>query len=54
MLAASEKYIADCKADSVILGYTDFPLIIGDGDLSVPVLDTTAININTIFERARY
>lgn len=52
MLAVSEKYIADCKADSVLLGCTELPLIIGDGDLSVPVLDTTAIHINAIFEYA--
>ena len=54
MLAVSEKYIADCKADSVLLGCTELPLIIGDGDLSVPVLDTTAIHINAIFEYAKY
>ncbi len=54
MLAVAEKYIVECKADSVLLGCTELPLIIGNGDLSVPVLDTTAIHINAVFEYAKY
>ncbi len=54
MLAVAEKYIEDCKADSVLLGCTELPLIIKDCDLSVPVIDTTEIHINAIFECARY
>ncbi len=54
MLAAAEKYISDCKADSVLLGCTELPLIFKDGDLSVPVLNTTAIHINAVFEYAKY
>ncbi len=54
MLTIAEKYIEDCKADTVLLGCTELPLIIRDCDLSVPVIDTTAIHINAIFECARY
>ncbi len=54
MLAVAKKYIEDCKADSVLLGCTELPLIIKDCDLSVPVIDTTEIHINAIFECARY
>ncbi len=53
MLDIAEKYISDCKADAVLLGCTELPLIIKNGDVSAAVLDTTAIHINAIFERAK-
>ena len=52
MIALAEKYIADAKADAVLLGCTEIPLAIKEGDLSVPTLNTTEIHINEIYRGA--
>lgn len=40
------------KADAVLLGCTELPLAIKNGDLSVPVLNTADIHINEIYTTA--
>jgi len=45
-----EKIVSEEDIDGVILGCTELPLIIKDGDLSVPILDTTEIHIDKIVE----
>lgn len=35
------EYLASCGAEAVIAGCTEIPLILGDGDISVPVVDAT-------------
>ena len=43
-----------CKsADAVLLGCTELPLMIKDGELDVPLLNTTQIHINAIFDAAK-
>ncbi len=49
MIKITEKYIEKFQADAVLLGCTEIVLAIKEGDLSVPVLDTTAIHIDAIF-----
>ena len=45
-----EKIISSEKIDGVVLGCTELPLMIKNGDLSVPILNTTEIHINKIVE----
>lgn len=52
MLEIAEKYIRMHNADAVLLGCTEIALAIKAGDLSVPILDTTAIHIHSIFKAA--
>lgn len=51
ILPESKKYVVDViqsfvdkGAEGVILGCTEFPLMIGDGDLSIPIFNTTEIH----------
>jgi aspartate racemase len=39
-------------ADGVILGCTELPLVLSDGDLEVPVLDTARVHAEAILDRA--
>lgn len=48
MISISESYIKEFKADAVILGCTEIPLMIKEGDMSVPVINTTQIHIDAI------
>lgn len=48
MLRIANRLIAEKKADALILGCTELPLIIKEEDLAVPVLDTTKIHIEAI------
>ena len=48
MIEISERYIAEEKIDAVILGCTEIPLMIGEGDLSVPIVNATEIHIGAI------
>ena len=50
MIAIAEKYIAQSGADSLLLGCTEIPLMIHSGDVSVPVISTTAVHIEKICE----
>jgi len=45
--------IRDEEADGIILGCTELPLMIGDRDFEVAVLDTTRIHIDAVVERLR-
>ena len=38
--------------DAVILGCTELPLVLADGDLPVPLLDTAAVHVEAILDRA--
>lgn len=53
MISIAEKYILQCCADAVILGCTEIPLMIKQGDLSVPCINTTEVHINAITEFIR-
>ncbi len=50
MIQIAQSYIDKYQADAILLGCTEIALAIKEGDLSVPVLDTTAIHINAIFQ----
>ena len=52
LIALAEKYIAEEKADAMILGCTELPLAIKPEDISVPILNTTEIHINEIYRKA--
>ena len=52
IIALSEKYIAENKADALLSGCTELPLIIKEGDVSVPVLDSTDIHVAALFAEA--
>ena len=48
MLALLNSIISEQNADSLILGCTELPLMIGQGDLAIPIVDTTRIHIEAI------
>ncbi len=48
MVAAAEGYITKEKADCVVLGCTEIPLMIKEGDLTVPTVNTAAVHIDAI------
>jgi aspartate racemase len=50
VLGIARRMITQTGADSLVLGCTELPLIIGEGDLEVPLLDTTQIHIQKIVE----
>lgn len=52
LIEIAEKYISEEKADSLLLGCTELPLAIKSCDVSVPVLNTTKIHINGIYQSA--
>lgn len=52
LIEIAEKYISEEKADSLLLGCTELPLAIKSCDVSVPVLNTTEIHINEIYQSA--
>lgn len=52
LIALAEKYIAEEKADALILGCTELPLAIKQEDISVPILNTTQIHIDEIYRNA--
>ncbi len=49
----AEAYIRQESADAVLLGCTELPLMLHAGDLSVPVIDSTAIHIQAIVQAIR-
>lgn len=53
MLEIVGKIARENSADAVLLGCTELPLMIKDGDLDVPLLNTTQIHINAIFDAAK-
>lgn len=48
MIRIAEKYIMQYGTDSILLGCTEIPLMIKPGDVSVPVINTTKIHIESI------
>ena len=48
----AEKYIKENDADALLLGCTEFPLMIKEGDVSVPTVNTTQIHIKAIYDYA--
>ena len=48
ILSIAQDMIKEHKADALVLGCTELPLAIKDGDLNIPLLDTTAIHIDAI------
>lgn len=50
MLEIVNRIIKKQDADSLILGCTELPLMIKQGDLAAPVIDTTQIHIDSIID----
>lgn len=50
MLEIANRLILEKKADALVLGCTELPLIIKEDDLDVPLLDTTRIHIDAILD----
>lgn len=48
MISIAEKYIKQYRADSLLLGCTEIPLMIKSDDVSVPVINTTKIHTEKI------
>lgn len=44
--------VARRGADGVLLACTELPLVLGNGDLPVPVLDTARVHVGAILDRA--
>ncbi len=52
LLALCSFHITDRAVDGVILGCTELPLVIAEGDLPVPLLDTSSVHVDAILDRA--
>lgn len=52
MIALAEKYIKENDADALLLGCTEIPLMLKEGDVSVPTVNTTQIHIKAIYDYA--
>ena len=52
LLALCSSHITDRAVDGVILGCTELPLVIAEGDLPVPLLDTSSVHVDAILDRA--
>ena len=50
MLAVLNRLIAEHNADALVLGCTELPLMIKDGDLDIPIINTTQIHIDSIVD----
>lgn len=50
MLGIAQRMRNEYKADALILGCTELPLIIKEGDLDIILLDTTQIHVNAILD----
>jgi aspartate racemase len=50
ILGIANKMIHQKGGEALVLGCTELPLIIQEGDLEVPLLDTTQIHINAILD----
>lgn len=48
-----ERHVAAAGVDGIILGCTEIPLLLEDGDVSVPTIDTTTVHAEAIFAAAR-
>lgn len=52
MIALANKYIAKENVDALILGCTELPLAIKSEDVNVPIVNTTQVHINAIYQYA--
>jgi aspartate racemase len=52
LLALCREAIEGRGADGVILGCTELPLVLAEGDLPVPVVDTVRVHVEAILDRA--
>ncbi len=52
LLDLCSRHLAAGAADGVILGCTELPLVIAQGDLAAPVLDTASVHVDAILDRA--
>jgi len=50
MIGLIEKYAS--QVDGVILGCTEIPLLVKEGDVSIPVLDSSEIHVRALIEEA--
>jgi len=50
ILNIAQKMIEEHRADALVLGCTELPLAVKNGDLDIPLLDTTAIHIDAILD----
>jgi aspartate racemase len=48
MLGIADKMLAAHQADALVLGCTELPLIIKEGDLDTVLIDTTQVHIEAI------
>ena len=53
MIALAEKYIKNQNADAMLLGCTEIPLMIKEGDVSVPIINTTTVHEKAIYLGAK-
>jgi aspartate racemase len=51
MLDIANKMLAEHQADALVLGCTELPLIIKDGDLNTVLIDTTKVHIEAIVQQ---
>jgi aspartate racemase len=52
LLAMGSHHVASCAVGGVILGCTELPLVITEGDLPVPPLDTPSAHVDAILDLA--
>ena len=52
LLAEDDTRLGESGAESVILGYTEIPLLVSQKNLSLPLFDTTAIHAQKALEYA--
>lgn len=48
MIAIANKYINEFQGDSLILGCTEIPLMIQEGDIDIPLINTAQLHIEAI------
>ena len=52
MIALANKYIEKENVDALILACTELPLAIKPEDVNVPIVNTTQVHINAIYQYA--
>jgi aspartate racemase len=52
LMGIAERLVAESGADAIILGCTELPLLVAEGDMRVPVLDTTTLHADAALEAA--
>ena len=52
LIALAQKYIDTENADAFLLGCTELPLAIKPDDVRVPVLNSTELHLDALYQRA--